>query len=59
MRRLERSRPSIGEAHGSRDVQVTKSGLKYKILKPADCEQKKCAKPTPLDKVSVDFTGLM
>jgi len=39
------------------DVQVTKSGLKYKILKPADCESVKCSKPKIFDKVSVDFTG--
>mmetsp|Transcript_12186 Transcript_12186/g.29100 ORF Transcript_12186/g.29100 Transcript_12186/m.29100 type:complete len:331 (-) Transcript_12186:15-1007(-) len=39
------------------DAQVTKSGLKFKILKPADCETKQCAKPRPFDKVTVDFTG--
>ncbi|CAJ1332854.1 unnamed protein product [Effrenium voratum] len=39
------------------DAQVTKSGLKWKILKPVDCETQKCAKPRSFDKVSVDFTG--
>ena len=38
-------------------MEVTKSGLKYKILKPVDCESVKCSKPNIFDKVSVDFTG--
>lgn len=39
------------------DAQVTKSGLKWKILKAVDCEAMKCAKPRAFDKVSVAFTG--
>lgn len=39
------------------DAEVTASGLKWKILKKADCEVQKCAKPRAFDKVSVAFIG--
>lgn len=39
------------------DAQVSPSGLKWKILKAADCATTKCAKPRAFDKVSVAYTG--
>lgn len=39
------------------DAEVTRSGLAFKVLKPPACAPAACERPTPYDRVVVDYTG--